>query len=279
MDYVTRQFVNLTKKFRKELPKLSKLIHRDLKQHAEAVTAAKKSDEQKWDIQPVWLEPVLAKYQEPVGDKNANDKRQYRVQNSIRWATWSAFIAASIYAAITLYVAKQTRRAADYAESQANIAQRGFDEAHINVLMDQRAWVGVSRIPVINLAADSNAFIGVVIKNTGKTPALKNRTKFVLDIHPSGTGPNIRYNTRTYDSVSVVQPGQEEILPVGTHTYITKRRAEALKVGSIEAYVYGKILYVDIFGACHRTMFCFSVQPGEFPTPCATYNDADDKCE
>jgi len=69
MDYVTRQFVNLTKKFRKELPKLIELLHRDLKQHTEAIHAAKESSDDHWDVQPVWLEPVLAKYQEPVGEK------------------------------------------------------------------------------------------------------------------------------------------------------------------------------------------------------------------
>jgi hypothetical protein len=61
MDYVTRQFINLTKKFRKELPKLAELLHRDLKQHTEAIHSAKKSREQERDVQPVWLEPIIAK--------------------------------------------------------------------------------------------------------------------------------------------------------------------------------------------------------------------------
>lgn len=53
MDYVTRQFVNLAKKFRKELPKLSELLHRDIEQHTKAIHAAQKGNENQRDIQPL----------------------------------------------------------------------------------------------------------------------------------------------------------------------------------------------------------------------------------
>ena len=66
MDYVTRQFINLVKRFRKELPKLAESVHRDLEQHARAICTTQERDEQQRNVQPIWLEPAISKYQESI---------------------------------------------------------------------------------------------------------------------------------------------------------------------------------------------------------------------
>jgi hypothetical protein len=76
-------------------------IDKRIQQQTEAIRASDERQKQDREIQPVWLNPVLAKYDQSERDKKTNDDRHYRVQNSIRWATWCAFIAASIYGAIT----------------------------------------------------------------------------------------------------------------------------------------------------------------------------------
>ena len=96
MDYVTRQFINLAKKFRRELPRLVTALQKDINEHTKAIRAANESDEDNQNVTPIWVEPILAKYDEAERKRSTNDERAYRIQNSIRWATWCAFFAAAI---------------------------------------------------------------------------------------------------------------------------------------------------------------------------------------
>ena len=158
MDYVTRQFIILAKKLRKELPKLAHLIHRDLQQHTEAIHAAQKSNEQQRDVQPVWLDPILTKYQQSVTDKETSDNRNYGVQNSLRWAAWFAFIAAAFYGLIAVC---QWRAFLD-----ANkINREGVESV-------QRAFVFFQKMQGIPTADSSGNVTGVILypilANTGK---------------------------------------------------------------------------------------------------------------
>jgi hypothetical protein len=219
--------------------------------------------------------------------QSTREQRHDRFKDRVETATLAIVLAYTIFAgyqwfeldtqninqsAAIISAGATADRSLLYTRNQLEMAQQQFR-------LDQRAWVGVFEFSAINIPANSYAFIRAVIKNTGKTPALKTRSKIAFSTMRSGGRPDTRYKTRTYESVSVVQPGQEEALDVGTHAYIRKPLAGAISSGSAKAYVYGKILYVDIFGTCHRTTFCFYVKPGDLPNPCETYNDTDDKCE
>ncbi len=182
MDYVARQFINLTKKFRKDLRKLAELLHRDLRQHTNAIHAAKRSSEQQRDIEPIWLDPILAKYQEPIREKKAADERRDRVQNSLRWAAWFTFGAAFFYGgvaalqwwdfnrsiAISQVIARQSRIQAAAALVSVQQGKRSFE-------LDERAWIGIE-ISQFRAMKNSDGTIKFVangtIKNSGKTPAL-----------------------------------------------------------------------------------------------------------
>ena len=274
MDYVTRQFIVLTKKFRKELPKLTKLIHYDLKEHTEAIHAANKSNEQQYKIQQEWFEKVLPKKEKAKGDEATDGERHYRVQNSIRWATWSAVIAASIYAAITLYVAKQTRRTADYAERQANIAQRAFDEAHKNFLIDQRAWVGPSG-GTVNLTS-LPILITINIKNSGKTPAIQVRSRIDGALLPASEKLRIIFgpDKREIESGTLFPDGETRIW--GGRNTLRPESLEGIKNGDLKLYTFVEVQYRDAFNQWHYTHICIVVNPNlETMAPCEIYNDAD----
>lgn len=90
-------------------------ISESLKQDKETVQAEQERDGQKDQVRPIWLEEVFAKHDQTEGNRSANDDRNYRVQNSLRWATWAAFIAASIYGAIAacqLYAIRESNKTA-----------------------------------------------------------------------------------------------------------------------------------------------------------------------
>ena len=136
MDYVTRQFINLTKKFRKELPHIVELLRRDIKQHTETIRAANKRNEQEHTVQPIWLDPILTTYQQSERNRQANDDRHYGVQNSLRWATWLAFFAASIYAAITYCQLRTLGGTLVESQTQTGIARQTLEAT-------TRPWVGI----------------------------------------------------------------------------------------------------------------------------------------
>jgi hypothetical protein len=149
MDYVTRQFINLTKKFRKESRKALELLQRQIKKHSEAVSAANELNHQRDETWQGRFNEVRSEYQQAKRNKSASDERHYRVQNSIRWAGWATFAAAFFYGAIT------------YLQWQ---------DAHKNFIINQRAWVGIDR----PISVDSFASDGKLGGKIGYTITLKN---------------------------------------------------------------------------------------------------------
>jgi len=88
-------------------------------------------------------------------DKKTHEDRNYRVQNSIRWATWCAVIAASIYAGITYFQ---------------------WRDAHKNFVINQRAWLGIDRPIAVNAFTGNSQHGGKIsytltVKNFGNSVA------------------------------------------------------------------------------------------------------------
>jgi hypothetical protein len=146
MDYVTRQFINLTKKFRKELPKLADLLHHDLKQQTEAIRTQNKCAEERREVQPIWLEPILTQYQQAERNRATQDDRHYRVQNSIRWATWCAFFAATIYAGVSARLLMETKKATIAAQEQARHSGEMVSQAHDQFIDSIRPVVWLTQL-------------------------------------------------------------------------------------------------------------------------------------
>lgn len=140
MDFITQRFIAIGNRLLAELRRIGDAIgvlQADAQQQIESVNASKERDEQKEEVRPIWLDDVLAKYDQAEGDQTARDERHYRIQNSIRWATWCAFIAATFYGGVAALqwrtmnesykeIAKQTPKIAEAAgaASQANIDAR-----------------------------------------------------------------------------------------------------------------------------------------------------------
>jgi hypothetical protein len=116
MDYVTRQFINLTKKLRKDLQKT-------LQEQTNAIrNATKATRENKQQPLPVPL-PVLAELQLPEAEKRER-RTQYDKNHTVQvWlavGTWLTFLAAAIYGAIAYSQEQQLKRQVDaYIEGQS----------------------------------------------------------------------------------------------------------------------------------------------------------------
>jgi hypothetical protein len=72
----------------------------NIEQEIRSIRDSQERQEHQRDIQPVWINPILAKHNEAEANSATYHKKNYSVQNSLRWATWCAFVAAAVYAGI-----------------------------------------------------------------------------------------------------------------------------------------------------------------------------------
>jgi hypothetical protein len=266
-------------------------ISRRLEQNTKAVGAADERNQQQCKIQNERLGEILAEYKQSERNRAANDDRHYSLQNSIRWATWLAFIAAVIYAGITWLnlnqIKKQTgflRDAAIAANTQAGIAQQTLNASVENFKSDERAWLGFKPTIIITSPPAQNVKWGgrLQIQNYGKTPAQKVesiiRTKIIcgpFPIHPSYRPKD----TVSIDSRITVMPG--EVVPTGLTTLDSELTSDDFK--SFEnkkcgLYYYAAIEYCDIFSRRHYRHFCMEWDSTPAPgfLSCGSYNDGDE---
>jgi len=184
MDYVTRQFINLTKKLRKELRKSLSELTDALQKQTRAISDHYSRAQQDQNTQPPIQ--VLAELHTPEdieGRRTANEDRHYRLQRWNTVGTWLAFFAVSVYAILTYFqlrdfdasvgisqiLARQTRIQAAASMEGATAAKGAAETARDALTHVQRPWLGSEG--TIKTESGVTTFIATV-KNYGPAPAL-----------------------------------------------------------------------------------------------------------
>jgi hypothetical protein len=169
-------------------------------------------------------------------------------------------------------------------EASIKQAQKALDISVGNAKLDQRAWVGPIEAtePLFSDGSDKvyvkegmKTTLGVVVINTGKTPALKHRHKIGMHIIKAETALVPDYpTTKTPSSITVIQPGGRVIEEVTSNTVMTKELLDKLSSGDYILYLHGIINYEDIFRVPHETTFCMYLKPNlKTLSACETYNE------
>lgn len=197
-----------------------------------------------------------------------------------QWDFWLSFITL-LLVIVTFLLVLETRRmrtSSDasmrdmlkHAEASADAANRSAESAQALVHLGQRAWVTVVRCdPVRGVIGQVPRVVTTYITNTGETPALD---VIVRQDHRIETGllntfPDI--DDAKHVRAGVLGPGgtfpvETEVLrttigqrPLKKLRYdIPEAIQEALLDGTMHLYIYGKVIYRDIFGEEHTTMWC-----------------------
>jgi hypothetical protein len=182
--------------------------------------------------------------------------------------------------------AKAAQSGAAASQAQAEAARTSTLAAIDQSQLDQRAWVGVEQM-VINdppIRVGSQLVATVILANSGKTPALQVGTLASITVEPKGTiikSPKYAVDHTDQTSHPAIQPGGRmsiTSLPVasttgGIATVSTGDFAD-LQSGKYVCYVYGRIIYKDIFARIHITHFCAFLNPNMTTVrACETYND------
>jgi len=289
MDIIVQRLTTFTKKLRDDLRQITgrlSVLHDDLQKQTEAISTRNEGREQDRQIQPPWLENVISKYQKTVGEKKASDDRQHSVQNSVRWATWLAFFAASFYAALAACQWKEMKQATKAANISANTALRALQ-------IDQHPWMVLSKTclmrqnesecnldhpelfvqPKLSPAA---AGAEVAIANVGKSPAFDVQMRLACTIVPAGQRFTRAEIADELAKKSAFRPGT--VYPNVSYTIKDSCSVSSADIAANRkiVFIYGSIEYQDPLQTKRWSHFCGFLSPTFGGTPCGCYNDTDD---
>jgi hypothetical protein len=145
--------------------------------------------------------------------------------------------------------------------------------------IENRAWVGAISATPPQIEIGKAPQMGVVITNTGSTPALDVAARLTMAPGYNGTPPDFVHVGSSNGATSVVlQPGMTMTFPVSSGIFVTpEQHAMLTGVATKTAvyYMFGTIRYRDVFGADHSTDFCFFLQRDlKTVSGCPFYNSA-----
>ena len=164
-----------------------------------------------------------------------------------------------------------------------------WESMHDALLVDQRAWVSVV-VPNSFPLEGSSIPASIQIANTGKTPAKDVEGDIVATVLKKGDEPSFDFSTghphnKLY--AGAIFPNA----PINTNITVVRYASQAPETivptpelrqqianGEFFIILYGKITYVDVFGASHSTTFCTGSGSamGDL-RKCLSYNDVDNK--
>ncbi|MBV9086210.1 MAG: hypothetical protein JOY79_01885 [Acidobacteriaceae bacterium] len=182
MDFLNQRFISIISRIAKSLSALQTSV--------DAIRAQQETDAQQRSKEPPPAVPPIvlnAELQTPEHERAAD--REYQ-RKQLGWtkalviATFLAFIAAAIYAAIAAAQLRdfdesirQATRSADAAVAAAGTAERTLEQTRLNFIQDQRPYVivlDIPRQPTIIKVSEKAAW-HVTFVNFGRSPAVKAR--------------------------------------------------------------------------------------------------------
>ncbi len=234
-------------------------------------TERRKKEQQLLSDKPVEVRAVVSYDENTVADAKAQATSEHTTQESIKKATWAAFVAVAIYALITLFMWGQMIK-------QSRIASETLRQSAESFRTDERAWVEIEPIkPTFIAPADdkqSAAFTcDLYPKNAGRTVA-RNIVVKAWDFGASeGLGDNADAVQNTQDKlllrekdnpvVAMGNPIPKTLAPNSSSPVPFRLTCQAPQVfpsgHQFMHYMIGRIDYCDEFQVRHWLKFCFYV--------------------
>jgi hypothetical protein len=278
MDYVTRQFIFLAKKFRKELRKAQESLHRDLANLANRLKDLKVAVNAGHQAQPkskeASLVPSIAELRTQVpirvqtyAQRDAKERVWGKVKGTLEIFVGVAVIA---YTLITWQIWQEQTDATNFVARQTRLARQSLNQSQNAFMIQQRAWVAANNVLV---QSDTNTVrFQVVWKNTGATPALK-----------ANLTVGLMYRDRDYLIDSDLSETNIRRLNKNpwkfSHMFIEPNGTGSSPAYPVDAahpgkylFLLGVLRYSDIFGHDHATDFCSRVD-GDGLTICNQHSE------
>jgi hypothetical protein len=216
--------------------------------------------------EPVKVSAVVSFDNKTTADATAENSRNHATQEGIRRATRNAFVAASIYAFITILMWRQMNK-------QTEIASTVLRQSTESFRIDERAWLEIQPMsPTLysprNIKFPAVFSYEIYLKNLGKTEARDVHLRF---------SPNVQGSIEKGDEPSFAEFEQEKLLlgkvPSASGIPIFNPIPAVLAPGELPTapllwhgqeptegqwvdYFIGRVDYIDAFGVNHWHKFC-----------------------
>jgi hypothetical protein len=198
------------------------------------------------------------------------------VQSRISGAQTDRLIAAGD--ATVRNLAQANRQQLKAAEDALKIAADNLAAQSERLRLERRAWVGVTGLRELRLEPDKPSSFTAEVRNSGATPARITSVRIQARV----VAPSDKFVARYVAPVEtpstlVLQPGMTVGLPQKGRQNLTQADVRLLgDETAARAYVFGEILYRDVFDRSHFTRFCMRIE-ADLKTSkwCDTYNEAD----
>jgi hypothetical protein len=283
MDYVTRQFINLTKKLRKDFNRALLSLQRSIEKISSGVDSAAADyhaeQERSANERPV----ILGELRRPQSEidqeetreshKEARAARQEGRDRVRLWFESIGLLIAGVLAIaniglwlVTKEVARSSQEAASAANSQVQASKTSIEATVKQFELDQRAWIGESTQLVDRVDAHSIA-AQIEFTNSGKTPA-RNISKSI-SVHMA---PAPLIKRPPTDSIKQLQFfGHLSLAPQAKLTMnvfnmdksvMAKLSAamaqeyDRITAGLEIVYIFGELRYDDVYSRPHSTQYC-----------------------
>jgi hypothetical protein len=267
MDYVTRQFINLTKKFRKELPKLAKSLRDDIQEQTKAIREARNAYEQSYKTAPVLRADLQVPHPIEV-QTDAKDKKTGREWYKLTVETLT-LLAVVAYAIVTVRMWREMIHARHQAQFAVEATQRSADtalkQAKDQFRAEQRPyiWLAVGGMGTPELVTTGNKSGHLSAKfhlsNYGKSPAIDARQDAHIAIGEKECS-ELRGEAITDPKGSIVQPGDSSQFNFAySRTIVSKPLLDKITAGTVPICIFGRFEYTDINGPdlVYSSDFCW----------------------
>ena len=201
---------------------------------------------------------VISFDNETIRSTQAESEGDRKVQKQIRNAAWAAFAAATIYAFISLLMWRQMIK-------QNGIATVALKQSTASLQIDERAWVGISGFTLRTPETVGSPFIAEIwTSNSGKTPAIPIAAPvfmFVSEVPVARLQelPTVHENFRPV-MFPLVRYGPDLVYSTmgGNSRVIGVEDINAYNSwpSRLWIYVYGRLVYKDVFENVHTTSYC-----------------------
>jgi len=197
--------------------------------------------------------------------------------NSLWWFQFFVVIFTGVLAIVGVFQAILIFGTLKATQNSANAAKQSADLAARNMIIDQRAWIGLDTINVLFEVEKHISFIAT-FTNTGKTPAKNSIIRGKIEILESDTPPDFTYVSGVEPkSKAIITPMQKLTGARTTKEPLSKTLFNDVTTGKTRIYFHGIVNYDDIFGKHHWITFCaFIAENGKFCKAYKEHNDTDD---
>ena len=204
---------------------------------------------------PIYVQTLVPPKSKEDAQREAEDRQQKAdLERDIFRVNVFQLVFNGLLVLTTLGMGLITLKAANAAEKSANVANETMLTMKDTAERQLRAYVSVETYAPTDVDGKRmEGKYGLLVKNRGQTPARKVRSWMAYVVREFPLAGPLASNT-TSGSVAILSPGEEQVI-INDWPRVSEADVAAVSGGKKAAYIFGEVLYEDVFGKERYTRF------------------------